>query len=200
MKRLLFLFILSLCLILAHGQSSGKRSVATCTMTVSAAPGTTTINAGNSATINAVVYGGTLPYQYSWSTGSSINPIIVSPNIATVYCVVVTDANSCVDTACATVWVIPAGVQDFYNENSISIFPNPSTGVFTFNSLLPNTSGKFHIIVYDVYGRVVKKDLVEFPAQIDISSHVSGVYFYQFFPIAIGASDKTVASGKLVVE
>ena len=86
-------------------------SIGTCTDTatfmVNVQPGPTanaginvTINTGGSTTLTAAG-GGT----YSWSNGATDSIIIVSPAATTVYCVTVTDANGCKNTACVTVVV-----------------------------------------------------------------------------------------------
>lgn len=86
--------------------ANGCVSSATVSVTVAAPPLATassaTICAGQTATLNA---GG--PGNYSWSTGQSTNPILVSPTASTTYSVVVS-AGSCWDTAFSTVTVLPA--------------------------------------------------------------------------------------------
>ncbi len=66
----------------------------------SATPPISTITLGGSATLNASG-GGT----YLWSSGQTGSSITVSPAATTVYCVVVTNANNCTDSACVTVIV-----------------------------------------------------------------------------------------------
>jgi gliding motility-associated-like protein len=83
--------------------------------TVNAIPGPTaeagpdlTINIGNMATLNA---GG--GEAYLWNTGDTTATINVSPQIATVYCVTVTDTLGCSGTACVNVFVeIPCPTND----------------------------------------------------------------------------------------
>ena len=68
---------------------------------ISGAAGTGTICAGSSATLNAMG-GGT----YSWNTGATTTPLIISPTITTNYSVIVTNAAGCKDTATGTINVL----------------------------------------------------------------------------------------------
>ncbi|TAL61714.1 MAG: T9SS type B sorting domain-containing protein [Bacteroidetes bacterium] len=84
---------------------------------IAAVPGNVTITTGNSTTLSASG-GGT----YSWSNGSTINPIVVSPAITTGYCVTVS-TGSCTDTACITVAVEPIDCStagELYLPNAFS--------------------------------------------------------------------------------
>ncbi|MHC1708242.1 MAG: cohesin domain-containing protein [Bacteroidales bacterium] len=70
---------------------------------------------GTSTTINAVVTGGTPPYNYQWSPATGLNnPTIqnpiASPAGTTFYTLVVTDMNGCTDSDNALVVVNPAPV------------------------------------------------------------------------------------------
>ena len=62
---------------------------------IAVASGNTTICTGAIATLNAIVSGGSTPYSYLWSTGSTATSITVSPTITTSYTITVTDANHC---------------------------------------------------------------------------------------------------------
>jgi gliding motility-associated-like protein len=77
-----------------------------------------TITTGSIITLTATG-GGT----YSWSTGASNSPITVAPSVTTIYCVTVTDANNCSDTACVTVVVEPvdcSSAGELYLPNAFS--------------------------------------------------------------------------------
>lgn len=54
-----------------------------------------TICIGQSATLTAAASGGTSPYNYSWSTGSSSPSIFVSPTVTTTYTVTARDGKNC---------------------------------------------------------------------------------------------------------
>lgn len=64
-----------------------------------------TVNYGTTSTISSNATGGTPPYTYVWDTGDITSAIAVSPTVTTIYCVTISDANGCFDTACATVTV-----------------------------------------------------------------------------------------------
>ncbi|MFT4526852.1 MAG: hypothetical protein ACI85F_003032 [Bacteroidia bacterium] len=57
------------------------------------------------------------------------------------------------------------------SKHSLSVSPNPSTGIFRIE-----TSQKSTIKIYDLYGRLVLQDLLNGSSEIDISSEPSGVY------------------------
>ena len=63
-----------------------------------------TICEGQSATITTSVAGGTAPYTYNWSIGSSLNSsITVTPTSQTEYTVDVTDDNGCTSNSVSTI-------------------------------------------------------------------------------------------------
>ncbi|MBS1647302.1 MAG: gliding motility-associated C-terminal domain-containing protein [Bacteroidetes bacterium] len=90
------------------GTASGcaPSSPLTLTLTVNPVPTVTVNNAtvcsGVAASLTA---GGAV--SYSWNTGSTSNPLSVSPSTTTSYTVTGTDANSCTNTAVANVTVNP---------------------------------------------------------------------------------------------
>ena len=87
----------------------------TTTITVGANPVVTVNNAtvcqGLSATLNAAGAS-----TYSWSTGATTSTISVSPSVTTSYSVMGTSATGCVDTATATVSVVPNPIVTVNND------------------------------------------------------------------------------------
>ncbi|MBL4706013.1 MAG: T9SS type A sorting domain-containing protein [Flavobacteriales bacterium] len=81
---------------------------------------------------------------------------------------------SCIDTsACENITGV--GIIEL-NSKTISIYPNPTRGIFTIDLLgaIENTS----LTVYDMLGKVVVgKELIETTSQIDLSGNEKGIYF-----------------------
>ncbi len=96
--------------------------------------GTNVICAGNSTTLTGSGGG-----SYSWSTSSTTAAITVSPPTTTNYTVVVTDVNSCVDSATVTVTVNPT-----YNRfDTVTVCQGASHTFhdgFTMNNIVSATS------------------------------------------------------------
>jgi gliding motility-associated-like protein len=107
-----------------------------------------TITQGQSATLAASGGG-----AYLWSSGSIDSITSVSPSATTIYCVTVTNANNCTDSACVTVEVEPLDCSgDLYLPNAFSPNndnQNDSLQVYYKNILCIKS---FHIIIYDRWG------------------------------------------------
>ena len=102
-------------------------SVATYSLPVAVAFSDTTISEGHNAMLTASG-GGT----YLWSTGSANSGILVAPLVTTIYCVTVTDSNSCTDSACVTVTVEPTDCGPVSSEDAF-VLPT---------AFSPNTDGQ----------------------------------------------------------
>lgn len=108
----------------------------------------TTISFGSSATITAGAAGGTAPYTYLWNTGDATPTITVAPGSTTIYCVALTDAGGCTDTACATITVRYDCGEVFYpnafspNGDTKNDYFRPRSTCFT----------SIHLIMYDRWG------------------------------------------------
>jgi gliding motility-associated-like protein len=113
------------------------------------------VNYGSTTTISASPSGGTAPYSYLWNPTNDVSQVIsVAPTVTTIYCVTVTDANKCSDSACVTVNV------EF----------NCGDGPFLPNAFSPDNDGKndyflprnvcfksFLLVIYDMWGRDIFK-------------------------------------------
>jgi len=157
----------------------GSNSVTGCTGTavVSIGVGTTptvsianrTVCAGQSTTLTP-----SGAATYSFSGGSAV----VSPSATTVYTVTGTSSVGCVSApVTVTVQVIVCtGINANQIENvKVSIYPNPSNGLFTIES---NTSEVKNIIVTDVNGKLIEKLNTQSQTQtLDIRKYDDGVYF-----------------------
>ena len=84
------------------------------------------------------------------------------------------------------------------NTGNVSVFPNPSNGVFTLQMRAEKQSGEKIIEVYNMLGEKVYSQIPILNTQysIDISSQPSGVYLYR----VITETGNVVSTGKLVIE
>ena len=129
---------------------------------VASAASNVTISPGQSTTLSAGG-GGT----YLWSNGATDSPIVVAPLVTTIYCVTVTDASSCSDTACVTVYVEPLNCAGVSTEDAF-VLPNafsPNTDSqndkwrMLYTSLLADCIAEFHVAVYNRWGERVFEGL-----------------------------------------
>jgi uncharacterized repeat protein (TIGR03803 family) len=141
------------------------------------------------------VSGGTIPYNYLWSSGQTIDSI--TKQCPGNYCCTVTDSHGCFDSACMTVDndTTTGVLQLMANDEKIIIYPNPSNGIFTIEQSAEKQIGV--IEVYNVLGEKVFKSSFSAPRfTLDLSGQPAGIYFYR-----ITAEDgKCMGSGKLVKE
>jgi hypothetical protein len=118
-------------------------------------------NGTGSGILGIEATGGTPPYQYAWSNGSTANIIEVTTGF---YDIVVTDSQGC-----------QAAVNGLFIANSISenrtdlllVYPNPFV-----EELIQKSNGDLEI--YDAYGRLFYRGQ---EAKIDTSEWPSGLYF-----------------------
>lgn len=129
-----------------------------------------------SATVTAA--GGTpgAGYSYNWSSGSTSATATSLP--AGVVNVTVTDANNCtVSTNCEVQFI--SGIEDVAGVSAISVYPNPSNGMFTVNVML-NTSSVVEMNLMDVRGAVVLTEKFNSTTSItkafDVTTLAKGVY------------------------
>lgn len=142
----------------------------------------------NSAWLN--VHGGTTPYSYLWSNGTTTDPIA---NVCTgLFCCTVTDANGCIDTSCFTF----VGIASLSNENKdIKAYPNPGSGKFYFE--LGNRGEYLKIEVYDILGkRIYQSDINSTFSEVDLSTQLNGIYFYRITT----QEGQLLSTGKLIVQ
>ena len=75
-------------------------------------------------------------------------------------------------------------------ENTISVYPNPSTGIFNFSGIENENT----VTVYDVNGKLISKAVFN-GSGVDLSGKVAGIYFY-----LVQSSDGTIKQGKLILQ
>lgn len=116
---------------------------------------------------------------YVWSHGGTGSSVTVSPAVDVLYSYTVTgtDNNACSNTAVVTVSVSSClGIQEADQDQlSVSVYPNPTQGVFSVSSV-SGLSGR--LIVTDVSGRVVTvTEVTGDHTEIDLRAFADGVYY-----------------------
>lgn len=87
---------------------------------------------------------------YLWDNGSTDSILAVAPQQTTTYCVIVQNASSCADTACATIEVVEE--SSLYIPNCFT--PNGDQNNQTF--ITPSTNiVEFHIMIFDRWGQLL---------------------------------------------
>ena len=164
---------------------------------------------GNNGSIDLGVVGGTMPYSYMWSNGA-ITQDIFGLSVG-MYCVTVTDANSCTTTICQNITQpTPLNLMvygfvnvDCYNNSNGSIDIMVSGGTTPYNfawsngantedisGLSPNT---YCVTVTDANGCVATAcQVITQPAQLLASATETNVTCYDF---GNGTVDLTVSGG-----
>lgn len=88
-------------------------------------------------------------YSYLWDNGQSSATVTGLQNGSS-YCVSVTDANNCVDTACVNIAII--ALQHVEEQAALQVFPNPSAGEVQLR-WEGARSGTARLEVFDMRGR-----------------------------------------------
>lgn len=162
--------------------ANGCSDDATDIIIVNSAPNVTfTIN-DNSACVNHppyVVSGGSPSggvYTGTGMTGSSFNPGAAGAGNHTIT-YTVTDGNGCTGQATDVINVSSCvGIDEVKEEELITIFPNPSNGLFTIQYENPNID-IVKIEVYNTIGQQVFSNTYNGPTiQIDLNNLVNGAY------------------------
>jgi Secretion system C-terminal sorting domain len=101
------------------------------------------------------------------------------------------DSNGCVDTACTLI----SGLPTTQNPplNTLSIYPNPSNGLFTIQLPKESTTGSFRLI--DITGKEVFQQTLNKPTTpLHVTHLPKGIYFYRY------RDKKQGYSGKLIIQ
>ncbi|MCW5908946.1 MAG: PHB depolymerase family esterase [Chitinophagales bacterium] len=129
-------------------------------------------------TVTATASGGTLPYNYTWSS-IPVQTTETATGLCTGnYFVTVTDAGSGIATGMATVAYEPTSSNSLLNEAIIQVYPNPNNGKF----LLWVTSPQNNVLIeiFDMGGKVVytKSVIADHEQQHTVNLTVpQGVYY-----------------------
>lgn len=125
-----------------------------------------------SATIQ--VSNGSSPYTYSWSPNVSTNPIANNLSSNNTYTVLVIDSQGCSASITFSVDCVTHISSSGEINKEITVWPNPTSGLFTINQHL-NGISKYQII--DITGRIIKEFTSELDSVIiDITDVAKGLY------------------------
>ncbi|MFC2110944.1 lamin tail domain-containing protein [Bacteroidota bacterium] len=154
--------------------------------------------APNSATLDA----GAGFASYLWSNSAITQTIQVIGSVAGAgthtYTVTVTDANACEATDDVDVEVIDdTGINDLDNDNAVTIFPNPTKGMFkiSFNGII----GDIDMEIIDAAGRVINSEKLigvndGYVKEIDATNLADGIYYVKLM------NNETIKLVKLVIQ
>lgn len=130
--------------------------------------------------------GGTVGYQYSWSTTGAIssttdpNPM-GNTNVTTDYILTVTDTNNCTSIDTATVNISPCtGVQEWKLPLEVTVSPNPGDGLFTVR-LSGTYNRNIVMTVRNSLGQVVRSEELgkitnQLSVSLDLTKESKGIY------------------------
>jgi hypothetical protein len=150
----------------------------------------------NDGAIVLSVSGGTSPYSYSWSNGSSTKDI--SNLIGGTYTVSVTDAQGCNKTEQFTVDIIN-GINNVESNIDVTVYPNPNTGIFNISAALKQAA-PLSIVITDITGKVIFTQTTAKQANynlpVDLSNMADGIYLVKCFTDAQNVIVKRIAINK----
>lgn len=142
------------------------------------------------------------PYTYLWTPGEGLSDSTIlhpwaKPIVTTEYSLSISDTRGCISEIIPyyNVNVSPVGIDNFEDEKTIQLFPNPLSNTSTLRiKKLKNRN--LSIEFYEAQGRVVKKiEHLKEETEIKRSDFEVGIYYYR-----VVENEKTVSYGKLVVE
>ena len=125
---------------------------------------------------NSSAAGGRGEYTYRWTPSSGLDSTDAAnpsafPDTTTTYTLTVVDAGGCATTASVTVTVGSlSAVKDGGDDFGLSIFPNPSDGIFSITSTRRLDSEPLLLEVYDPFGKLLhRQDISATNGTLDVS-------------------------------
>ena len=169
-------------------KSSQAHRYSPCYVNNAAPPQPTITTSGNDLTTSTAT---TYQWYYNGTLINGATSQNYTPTQDGIYVVRTTDANGCVNVySKGYAYSTTTAIEELEGKN-ISIFPNPSAGIFDIDLNYSNPN-KLIVVVYDVFGKEVFafKDR----SRIDLTDFANGVY-----TIAISLDDKKSVYKKVVV-
>ncbi|GAB4286321.1 MAG: hypothetical protein Kow0068_11880 [Marinilabiliales bacterium] len=145
-------------------------------------------------TATVVVFGGTIPYSYNWSTGGTDTTI--TNLTAGSYYITVSDANGCVVDDSVSV-LLNTYVNNFEKIGVVLIYPNPAKGQVYITG--KNINDNLYIELYDINGKqILRKEYVPVNGlinkQLQLESLSDGMYYIKIM------YNNTIKTEKLLVK
>jgi hypothetical protein len=132
----------------------------------------------SNGSIEYEVEGGVSPFSFAWLQGGMLLPNF-NPNAAPagMYQARVEDANGCILLSNLITVGSVSSINEAELERMISLSPNPSTGLFYFQTNLP-ASEPIGLEIFDGAGRLMLRNKFDAPSKmIDLQAFGSGVYW-----------------------
>ncbi|TAL61207.1 MAG: T9SS type A sorting domain-containing protein [Bacteroidetes bacterium] len=154
--------------------ANGCANTAATSITVNSLPATPAITVN----MSTLASGSAAGYQW-YLNGNPISGATSQFHTATqngLYSVCVTDANGC--SSCSAPYNFSTtGIAENNNANDISVYPNPTNGIFTVTA----AGYGYEIEIYNIMGEKIFQSVIQQfnSLLIDFSSQPSGVYFLQ---------------------
>ncbi|TVR76169.1 MAG: T9SS C-terminal target domain-containing protein [Chitinophagaceae bacterium] len=95
------------------------------------------------------------------------------------YLLTVFDANNCSDTV--DIEILYLSQNDFQSNSDIVLYPNPIRRGLPFNIDFPQNDTKSRVIIYDIYGRKLFDNDIEYQSLIYTDTFTGGIYLVEFF-------------------
>lgn len=166
----------------------------------------TVVCAGNPISLggNPTASGGSNSYFYLWSPPEGLNdPTLSNPTVAitesTSYMLSVTDGQGCQAVSLVTLYIDPClGINENNTGQALTVFPNPSNGVFRIEGVSSFNGKLQRIEVLNQLGQMVFDEIfrpgdILSDFEIDTKIKEAGIYF-----LKISLSDRVV-SQRLIV-
>jgi hypothetical protein len=115
-------------------------------------------------------------YSYSWNTGSTVRTLdVTAPGT---YWLTVTDENGCMTTdTVAVVFDTSVGINNFWKNTDIQIYPNPAKENINIKSTEPNCT----IEIYARDGKMVLHHKLVNSLTINVAEWQQGIYYVKFY-------------------